>query len=283
MRALLRYYTHKEPENFTLGIPEINSFAMRALLRYHEHKEPEEFTVGIPEVLSFSMRALLRKYVAAVEENKLTVHIPQVLSFQMRSAFRKNKTSEAFTITIPQVEYFDTTCKPYLRTPVLTGSLVYKEGFALRLTWEDESITHTGYALYRDTSPIGEDTVLEPVHVFTRLSREFIDTSIVEGQEYYYRITPLSYTGKYLSNEITLDTPEATGSVYVTFSGSTSPAQYLYLGNYVVPLNLEEPKLGNALDFTVYNEPFANSTAISGYVEPAGDSIHIRDYTGVQL
>lgn len=129
---------------------------------------------------------------------------PLLLDADLR--YLHNETTQlgpAFGIALPQVIELRGSVKPVLTIPVLVGT---EDRYAVsnKLTWDDSSITHSGYWIYKSLEPIPIDTTQEPYKQIGRDVNHFDDLMVDKDTTYYYRVTPKSVYGNLFSNQVEL-------------------------------------------------------------------------------
>ena len=207
IRNLFRQYT-STPTKMHIKLPQVVSLYLRSYLqKLFSYPLDDIFVVHLPQVVDLHKKNIVSKYIED-EYGKLNIQVPEVTEMSLRNVLQKYQhEGETVYLTLPQGIEITGTTKPYIRSPVLSGSLIAGEVFNIDLEWQDESLTHTGYLLYRDTAPIGADTELEPIQEFDRYTFVYEDWDLEEDTTYYYRITPKSIYGRFFSNLLSLYVP----------------------------------------------------------------------------
>lgn len=215
------------PVKLHVKIPEVLDIYLRSYLqKLFSYPLDDVITVDLPEVLNLHKKNIVDKY-HEQEIGKMNIHLPEVEGMYLRNVLQAyTQVGDNLYLAIPEGIEISGTVKPYIRPPVLTGSVQLGEVFNIDLNWADESITHTGYLLFRDTSPIPVDTTLEPVQEFDRDTFTYEDWDLEEDTTYYYRVSPKSIYGRFFSNLISLEVPKylrAPHSFAVSFQGLSMP------------------------------------------------------------
>lgn len=207
IKSLLRQYT-STPEKMHMKLPQVVGVFLRSYLqKLFSYPLDDIFVVHVPEVVDLHKKNIVSKYIED-EYGKLNIQVPQVTEMSLRNVLQTYQhEGETIYMTLPQGIEITGTTKPYIRPPVLSGSVVLGQMYNIDLEWQDESRTHTGYLLYKDTAPIGTDTELEPIQEFDRYASAYEDWDIEEDTTYYYRITPKSMYGRFFSNLLSLRVP----------------------------------------------------------------------------
>lgn len=196
------------PVKLHVKVPEVFDIYLRSYLqKLFSYPLDDIITVELPEILDLHKKNIVDKY-HEQEIGKMNIQLPEVEEMYLRNVLQTHtQVSEVLFLTIPEGIEISGTIKPYIRPPVLTGSVQLGEVFNIDLEWEDDSVTHTGYLLFRDTSPIPVDTTLEPIQEFDRETFTYEDWDLEEDTTYYYRVTPKSLYGRFFSNLLALDVP----------------------------------------------------------------------------
>lgn len=207
LRAVLRKYT-STPEKMHITYPQVVGLFIRSYLqKLFSYPLDDIFVVHVPEVVDLHKKNIVSKYIED-EYGKLNIQVPEVTQMSLRNVLQKYQHgNETIYLTLPQSIEITGTTKPYIRPPVLSGSVVLGQVYNIDLEWQDQSRTHTGYLLYRDTVPIGTNTVLQPIQEFDRYASTYEDWDLEEGTTYYYMITPKSMYGSFFSNLLSLSVP----------------------------------------------------------------------------
>jgi len=208
IRNLFRDYSDAPPEKVQMNLPTVIGIYLRSYLqKLFYYPLDDTFVVHLPEIADLHKKNVVDKYLEP-EYGKMNIQLPEVVEMHFRNVLQThNQEGEVIYLTLPEDIQIDGTVKPYVRFPVLSGSVNLDEVFNIDLSWEDESITHTGYYLFRDTSPIPVNTTLEPIQEFNREADAFVDWDLEEDTTYYYRITPKSMYGRLFSNLLSLYVP----------------------------------------------------------------------------
>lgn len=208
IKNLFKEYTDSTPEKVHMKLPTVLSIYLRSYLqKLFSYPLDDTFVVNLPEITDLHKKNVVDKYLET-EYGKMNIQLPEVVGMYIRNVLQThNQQGEIVYLTLPANIEVGGTVKPYIRPPVLTGSVNLDEVFSIDLNWEDESITHTGYSLFRDTSPIPTDTTLEPIQEFNRESDTYVDWDLEEDTTYYYRVTPKSVYGRFFSNLLSLYVP----------------------------------------------------------------------------
>jgi len=207
IKNVLRRYTNT-PVRMHIKHPQVVELFIRSYLqKLFSYPLDDIFVVHVPEIVDLHKKNIVSKYIED-EYGKLNIQIPEVTEMSLRNVLQKYQhEGETIYLTLPQGIEITGTTKPYIRSPVLSGSVILGEVYNIDLEWQDESLTHTGYLLYKDTAPIGADTTLEPIQEFNRYTTVYEDWDLEEDTTYYYRITPKSMYGRFFSNLLTLYVP----------------------------------------------------------------------------
>ena len=155
--VLRRYVTTST--RMAIKHPEVVSLYIRSYLqKLFSYPLDDILTVRHPEIVDLFHKNIVSKYLEE-EYGKINVQLPEILETSLRNVLQThNQQGEVIFLTMPIDVEISGTVKPYIRSPVLSGSVELGEVFNIDLEWQDESVTHTGYLLFRDTSPIGADT-----------------------------------------------------------------------------------------------------------------------------
>ncbi|AMD43555.1 hypothetical protein HWA94_gp01 [Pseudomonas phage ZC08] len=207
IKNLFRRYI-STPVKFHIKLPTVVGVYLRSYLqKLFSYPLDHIFVLHLPEVVDLHKKNVVSKYLEE-EYGKLNIQLPEVVDMYLRNVLQThNQQGEVIYLTLPEDIQIDGTVKPYIRSPVLSGSVNLDEVFNIDLHWEDESITHSGYYLFRDTSPIPANTTLEPIQEFDRETDSYVDWDLEEDTTYYYRITPKSVYGRFFSNLLSLYVP----------------------------------------------------------------------------
>lgn len=206
IKNLINRYT-SPAERLFIRTPLIRSIYLRSYLqKLKTFPLDEKLTVMHPIILEMHHKNVVSKY-DEKEIGILRVNNAAFLAASLRNVLQKQDAHEALSISnISDIQVGGTT-KPYLKPPVLTGDVELGRLFSVPLEWADESITHTGYYLYRDTSPIPTNTTLDPIKELSRDSIAYEDWDVQEDTTYFYRVTPKSIYGRFFSNLLELYVP----------------------------------------------------------------------------
>lgn len=207
IKNLRRQYTDT-PTKMHIRMPQVVSLYLRSYLqKLFSHPLDDTFVVHLPEIVDLHKKDIINEYIED-EFGKLSIQVPEIAEMYLRNVLQEYQhEGETIYLTLPQGIEITGTTKPHIRPPVLTGSVQLDEVFNVELEWEDNSITHTGYLLFRDTSPIPVDTTLEPIQEFDRYTTVYEDWNLEEDTTYYYRVTPKSIYGRFFSNFLSLYVP----------------------------------------------------------------------------
>ena len=193
-------------DSFTIGLPSITFIEVRPLLQKLR-------TWGLDETLEITLPnsiEIYKKDVVNLYDNKdiieFKVDTPEPLEVEVKNILNKfTQLGPSFEVGLPNGIEVDGTVKPALSFPVLEGEII--NDVLIGLTWDDSSITHTGYTIYRSLEPIPVDTTQEPYIQLGRDVKQFDDLSVDENTTYYYRVTPKSVYGNLFSNLLSLHVP----------------------------------------------------------------------------
>lgn len=207
IKSVLRWYT-STPEKMHIKLPQVVGLFIRSYLqKLFSYPLDDVFVIHVPEVVALHKKDVVTKYIED-EYGKLNIQVPGVTQMSLRNVLQKYQHgNETIYLTLPQGIEITGTTKPYIRPPVLSGSVVLGEVYNIDLEWQDDSRTHTGYLLYKDTAPIGVDTQLTPIQELDRHTSVYEDWDLEENTTYYYRITPKSMYGSFFSNLLSLYVP----------------------------------------------------------------------------
>ena len=208
------YNKHRPPEeSFRVNFPVLtNMYIRNQLQQLFTYPLDETIKMGLPTPLDLHHKNVVSKYLEQ-EIGVFKINTPSEISLEQKNILNKtSQTGPQLEVAIPTDIHFSGTVKPYITNPILSGSFddffenqTYKT--VINLDWEDESITHAGYSLYKDTNPIPENTNLTPIFTGGREVFDYVDSDIEEDTTYYYRVTPVSYLGKFFSNLISVVVP----------------------------------------------------------------------------
>ena len=207
IKSVLRWYT-STPVKMHIKLPQVVELFIRSYLqKLFSYPLDDIFVVHVPEVIDLHKKNIVSKYIED-EYGKLNIQVPEVTGMSLRNVLQTYQhEGETIYLTLPQGIEITGTTKPYIRPPVLSGSVILREVYNIDLEWQDESRTHTGYLLYKDTAPIGVDTQLDPIQEFDRYTSTYEDWDLEENTTYYYRIAPKSMYGSFFSNLLSLYVP----------------------------------------------------------------------------
>lgn len=180
----------------------------------------------------------------------------------------------------------------------------------ITLTWNDTNTTETGHKVYRSLSPMSVGSLPEPIATLGANVTSYMDSDVVEGQTYYYRVAAVRNASEAVSSEITVQAVAAnplvapSGLVLELVAeeggGSTLPSIIgeafgggFYAGNLIYAdgeyIIIVAPKSSEALlaqktenstsvGTSSYHDGSANSSAMQGDTFPAAQ--HCRNYLG---
>ena len=197
-----------QPEAFIMNVPVFKGMYLRNILQnLRTHPLDEVMKVDLPVINTLFIKDVVDSYTES-EVGLLYIDPVVFTNASLRNVLNKHtQLPEELNIAVPTDIQFSGTNKPYVKHPALSADINLGTLFSVPLEWSDESVTHTGYALYRDTQPIEDDTTLPVFKTFGRDSDEYEDWDVEEDTTYYYRITPLSYVGRFLSNLVEIYVP----------------------------------------------------------------------------
>lgn len=208
-------YRRDHEENFSMVHPEIQGMDLRNVMRYYTSPTTPKLHVKNPVPVAFELLNKFGDYSAGIDQ--LQMHHPVLESMYSVKLLQRLITfprDTTLTVNNPHEITFGGTVKPVLARPRLTGLTNQNNSKNAALSWEDSSVTHGGYYLYRSKSPIPIDLNIEPYQILDRTSRSFVDYYIDDMETYYYRITPISTYGELFSNLLKLDIPIHMGVPY---------------------------------------------------------------------
>lgn len=240
--------------------PKLLSLALRNL--YNKLKMPEEtLSVSLPFNVSLEVRPLLQRLRTQGLDETITVNLPQdieihtkdvvtlydnpdivdfkigtpePLSIEVKGIYNNStQGGDGFNLGLPSDIELGGSVKPVLTFPVLEGEIVGENLIAL--TWDDSSITHTGYTLYKSLEPIPVNTTQEPYRQLGRDVKQFEDSTVIlPDTPIYYRVTPRTVYGNLFSNQAEII--DYTSRV-ITFMIQESPTYIpLRVDNNIIPL-----------------------------------------------
>lgn len=271
------YKTYKSSiTRFQITIPVITGMFNRNILqKLRTHAKDAEFKIGIPTVNGLEIRDLVRTY-EHEPIHELSVGIPDLTELSLRNAYNKHTVDdEKFNIELPTITVIDTTIKPKVYVPELTG-IENRSQATNELSWSDNSKTHSGYYLYRDIEPITEGNIGTPYREFDRFTKNYIDSGMEVNIPYFYRVTPKTFLGTMLSNEVEL-VHYTQFSVFFSSQNTTETANYIPLrvDDNIIPLIPESDVNHDQINFRIVERVVSDISLKSEYI-PTTEYILMR-------
>lgn len=216
LRNLYRRF-QPETERMVITLPKSLQFYLRNhYQRLITNPKDEVMTIGLPHSTELWIRDLVNAYdMTHLDWDVFSIHVPNAYSLELKNVLNKyhSKGDDDFQLYVINDFIIDSTCKPSIDYPVNLQGVVneYQDRvddiFDIDLTWENTSLTHTAYLVYRDTAPIPRDTTMLPYATVDYYAEAFNDPTVEEDTTYYYRVMPKSIYGRLFSNQVMLLVP----------------------------------------------------------------------------
>lgn len=296
------YHKTTDTHNIAMGNPRVTSLSIRNL--YNRFRQaPTDFikllkptvlslsirnlynrltpvrdsiSITLPSISSIGIRALIQKLRTWGLDETITVSLPNSIEIHKKNVVNSydNQAINDFKIGLPSGIEIDGTVKPVLTFPVLAGEIINDR--LIGLTWDDSSITHTGYTVYRSLEPIPVDTTLEPYKQLGRDVKQFDDSvDIPPNTAIYYRVTPRTVYGNLFSNQVELS---HFTSKTITFMMQESPTYIpIRVDNNIIPLVPSINTKWDELNASFEQMSVLDSSIISEYT-PTPAEIEMRIY-----
>ena len=292
----------KEPDDFIeLFKPTVLSLALRNLYNKLDTRG-DSLSISLPSIAFLEVRPLLQKlHTWGLDEtlkitapNNIEIHkkdvvtlydnpdivdfkidIPEPLEFEVKNIVNKNTQREpGFEVSLPDAIELGGSVKPVLTFPVLEGEII-NDSLAV-LTWDDSSITHTGYLIYKSLEPIPVNTTQEPYIQLGRDVKQFDDSvDMPPNATIYYRVTPSTVYGNLFSNQLELLTHT---SKIITFIMQESPTYTpIRVDNNIIPLVPDIDIMWDGLNASFEQMSVLDMTLMSKYI-PTPTYIEMRIY-----
>ena len=161
-----------------------------------------------------------------------------------------------------------------LTFPILEGEIINDN--LIGLTWDDSSVTHTGYLLYKSLEPIPVDTTQEPYRQLGHDVKQFDDSvDMPPNTTIYYRVTPRTVYGNLFSNQLELSNHT---SKIITFMMQESPTYTpIRVDNNIIPLVPAVDTMWDGLNANFEQMNVLDVTLMSEYT-PTPTYIEMRIY-----
>lgn len=259
-----------------IAIPVVTGMFNRNILqKLRSHPKDAEFKIGVPTVSGIKIRNLVRFY-KDEPIHELSVGIPDLTELSLRNAYNKHTVDdEEFNIELPTITVIDTTIKPKVYVPELVG-IENRAQATNELSWSDNSKTHSGYYLYRDIEPITESNLGTPYREFDRFTKNYIDSGMEVNTPYFYRVSPKTFLGSMLSNEVEL-VHYTQFSILFSSQNTTETTSYIPLrvDDNIIPLIPESDVNHDQINFTIVERVVSDISLKSEYI-PTTEYILMR-------
>lgn len=216
LRNLYRRF-QPEAERMFITLPESLQLYLRNLYQsLITNPKDEVMTIGLPHSTELWIRDLVNAYdMTHLDWDVFSIHVPNAYSLELKNVLNKyhSKGDDDFQLYVINDFIIDSTCKPSIDYPVNLQGVVNEHQdrvgdiFDIDLTWENTSLTHTAYLVYKDTAPIPRDTTMLPYATLDYYAEAFNDPIVEEDTTYYYRVMPKSIYGRLFSNQVMLMVP----------------------------------------------------------------------------
>lgn len=238
----------------------------------------DSISISLPSITSIKVRSLLKGFRTWGLDETITVSLPNIIEIHKKDVVSSydNSVSADFKIGLPDSVELGGSVKPVLTFPVLVGKFTeINNTLGISISWDDSSITHTGYTIYRSLEPIPEDTTQEPYLQLGRDVKQFDEPYVDEDTTYYYRVTPKTVYGNLFSNQVELS--HFTDHT-VTFMMQESLTYIpIRADNNIIPLVPIADTKGYALNARFEQLSVLDSTLTSEYI-PAPSDIELQIY-----
>lgn len=223
-----------EEETICVALPSDISLEVRPLLqKLRTQGLDETITVNLPDTIEIHTKDVVTLY-DNPDIVDFKIDTPEPLSIEVKGIYNNStQGGDGFNLDLPSDIELGGSVKPVLTFPVLEGEIVGENLIAL--TWDDSSITHTGYTLYKSLEPIPVNTTQEPYRQLGSDVKQFEDSTVIlPDTPIYYRVTPRTVYGNLFSNQVEII--DYTSRV-ITFMVQESPTYIpLRVDNNIIPL-----------------------------------------------
>lgn len=278
IRLLYKKYI-STPVNFLLSIPKVTDLFVRNILqRLRGYDKDELFGINLPEVTHLEIRDLVTTY-DYEPIHELSIGIPDLTELSLRNAYNKHTVErEEFNLDIPVITGIDTTIKPKVYVPTLEGVENRTQG-TNELKWSDASKTHSGYYLYRATEPITDDNLGLPYKTLDRDVKTYVDSGMNINTPYFYRVSPKTFLGNMLSNEVELIHYSQFSIVFTSQNTGTTPDYIpLRVDDNIIPLVPVSDIEHDQINF-IFIERVVSDVTLKSEYEPTKEYILMRIFS----
>lgn len=259
-----------------VAIPVVTDMFNRNILqKLRTHAKDAEFKMNMPTVNGLEIRDLVRSY-EREPIHEIDIGIPDLTELSLRNAYNKHTADdEKFNIELPTITVIDTTIKPKVYVPELTG-IENRAQATNELSWFDNSTTHSGYYLYRDIEPITESNLGTPYREFDRFTKNYIDSGMEVNTPYFYRVSPKTFLGAMLSNEVEL-VHYTQFSIFFSSQNTPESTNYvpLRVDDNIIPLIPESDVNHDQINFRIVERVVSDISLKSEYI-PTTEYILMR-------
>lgn len=143
----------------------------------------------------------------------------------------------------------------------------------LKLTWSDDNIGEDGFNIYRDTSPMDPQNLPVALGSVGSDVYEFIDTTVVEGNTYYYRVSAVMGAIESVSEEYSVLVTAVvlpTTNLFARWRGNDSTTSLF-------------TDLVGSNNFTAYNSPSIVAGNLNNAIEFNGTNQYARTSIGSNM
>lgn len=275
--ALRNLYNKLNPrrESLTISLPTIAFLEVRPLLqKLRTWGLDETFKVTLPHSIEIHKKDVVNLY-DNPDIIDFKIDTPEPLEVEVKNILNKNtQRGPDFEVGLPDGIELGGSVKPVLTFPVLEGEII-NDSLAV-LTWDDSSITHTGYLIYKSLEPIPVNTTQEPYIQLGRDVKQFDDfVDMPPNSTIYYRVTPSTVYGNLFSNQLELSTHT---SKIITFMMQESPTYTpIRVDNNIIPLVPDIDTMWDGLNASFEQMSVLDVTLTSKYI-PTPTYIEMRIY-----
>lgn len=275
--ALRNLYNKLKPqeESIFVTMPSITFLEVRPLLqRLRTWDLDHKITVNLPDTIEIYKKGVVTSY-DSPDFVDFKIGTPEPVSIEVKGIYNKTtQGGDGFVMGLPEDIKLSGSIKPVLSFPVLEGEVINDS--LIELTWDDSSITHTGYLIYRSHEPIPVDTTQDPYMELGRDVKQFDDSfGIPENTAIYYRVTPRTVYGNLFSNQIELSNYT---SKIITFMMQESPTYTpIRVDNNILPLVPDTDTEWDGLNARFEQLNVLDVTLMSEYI-PTPTYIEMRNY-----
>lgn len=262
-------------DSLSISLPSIAFLEVRPLLqKLHTWGLDESFKITLPNTIEIHKKDVVTSY-DSPDFVDFKIGIPEPVSIEVNNIY--NKTTQRgpdFEVGLPVGIELSGSIKPVLTFPVLEGEVINDS--LIGLTWDDSSVTHTGYLIYKSLEPIPVDTSQEPYIELGRDVKQFDDSvDMPPNTAIYYRVTPRTVYGNLFSNQIELSNYT---SKIITFMMQESPTYTpIRVDNNILPLVPATDTEWDGLNANFEQMNVLDVTLMSEYV-PTPTYIEMRNY-----